>query len=108
MVCRDGADENFEGLPSPVCVGICDRRIFDDCKEREACRVQQQKAVCVDPCKEQKCDESEVCEVAPRGELLRESVLTEAEPYCLACDNERTKFACDKKTQCKWSPGDEA
>merc|ERR1712039_1121731 len=91
-----------------VCVGICDRRIFDDCHPREACRVQHQKAVCIDPCDEKSCDQSEVCEVAPRGEEWQSVLLEEAEPYCLACGKQKTKFACDKKTQCKWSASDEA
>jgi len=33
-ICRDGMDEHFEGIPNPICVDICDRRIFDDCKEK--------------------------------------------------------------------------
>lgn len=110
MVCRDGNSDNFLGLSSPICVHICDRRIFDNCKEKEACRVREHKAVCEDPCKTQKCDKTRVCEVAPRGKRLPKTHedLEEAAAFCLACDDAKTKFACDKLRQCQWSPGDEA
>jgi len=108
MVCRDGTDKNFEGLPNPVCVGICDHRIFDDCKELEACHVVDQKAVCLDPCDKKVCGSGEVCEVAKRGAHWRGRVLPDAEAYCLACDSAKSKFTCDKLKQCEWRKGDEA
>merc|ERR1719409_963535 len=90
MVCRDGTAENFIGRPNPLCVDICDRRIFDKCDLKEACRVKNQFSkkkstpYCIDPCDEQHCHEDEVCEVAPRdGEK-------EADPYCLACSDAKT------------------
>jgi photosystem II stability/assembly factor-like uncharacterized protein len=109
VICRDGTHENFHGLPNPICVFICDRRIFDNCKGKEACRVKHGKAVCVDPCSEQACDgEGEVCEVYPRNAILHDVKLDDAEAYCLACGDSRTKFACDKLRQCIWSTGAEA
>mmetsp|Transcript_22323 Transcript_22323/g.41555 ORF Transcript_22323/g.41555 Transcript_22323/m.41555 type:complete len:571 (-) Transcript_22323:40-1752(-) len=108
LVCRDGTNENFEGIPNPVCVGICDRRIFDDCTTDEACVVKTEKAVCVDPCKDQECDNGEVCEVAKRGSEFKDRVVETAEAYCLACGDSKTKFACDKLVQCAWSAEAEA
>jgi len=106
--CRDGFDDNFEGMVNPICVGICDRRIFDECNAKEACKVKKHKAFCVDPCNEQHCKHGEVCEVAPRDEKFHDVLLHEAKAYCLACDDAKTKFACDKLRQCEWSPADEA
>jgi len=109
MVCRDGTFENFHGIPNPSCVFICDRRIFDECKTKEACRVKSAKSVCIDPCEEQACNgEGEVCEVYARDAELHGVLLEDAEAYCLACGDSRTKFACDKLRQCVWSTGAEA
>jgi len=109
LLCRDGTSKNFEGLPNPMCVNICDRRIFDDCSGKQACRVKQAKATCVNPCQEQACNgDGEVCEVSARGMEMRGQVLEDAEAYCLACGDSRTKFACDTLRQCIWSPGAEA
>jgi len=102
MICRDGTSENFEGLPSPMCVNICDRRIFDDCKNKEKCHVHEGSAVCVDPCDHQVCQDGEVCEVEARTEQR-----TVANAYCLSCGKAQTKFRCDKLRQCKWDGGDE-
>jgi len=109
MVCRDGTNDNFHGLPNPVCVFICDHKIFDKCKQKEACRARQGESVCIDPCEEQSCDgEGEVCEVYARGSDLHGVALEDSQAYCLACGDSRTKFACDKLRQCTWSTGDEA
>lgn len=109
VVCRDGTHENFEGLPNPICVFICDRRIFDKCKTKEACRVKAGKAHCIDPCDEEACTgEGEVCEVYERDAELRGKTLEDAEAYCLACGDSRTKFACDKLRQCSWATAAEA
>lgn len=109
VICRDGTHNNFHGLPNPICVYICDRRIFDDCKDKEACRVRDGVAHCIDPCVEEACDgEGEVCEVYARNSEVRAVVLTDAEAYCLACSDSRTKFACDRLRQCRWSTGAEA
>jgi len=109
-VCRDGTDKNFEGSSSPVCVDLCDRRIFSDCKHKEACRVKDHEAVCVDPCQEQDCGKGEVCETAERDGHLpgKTDLLKEATPFCLACLDSKTKFACDKLQQCEWHAGQEA
>lgn len=107
-VCRDGTTKNFHGLPNPVCVFLCDRKIFDECKTKEACRVKEGKAVCVDPCVEVTCHSGEVCEVYARGTMFKGGVLDDSKAYCLACDDSRTKFACDKLRQCVWSTGAEA
>lgn len=109
VICRDGTKKNFHGLPNPICVGICDRRIFDKCEVKEACRVDSGRAKCIDPCAEQACTgEGEVCEVYSRGAELHDTALADAEAYCLSCGDSRTKFACDKLRQCTWSTGDEA
>jgi hypothetical protein len=109
MICRDGRHNNFHGMPNPQCVDICDRRIFDNCKEKQACRTRKGDAVCIDPCEEQACNgDGEVCEVQSRGSELRAIILEDAEAYCLACGDSRTKFACDKLRQCIWSTGAEA
>lgn len=107
-VCRDGTTTNFHGLPNPVCVFLCDRKIFDECKSKEACRVKDGKAVCVDPCGELACGNGEVCEVYARGNVLHSVVLDDSEAYCLACGDSRTKFACDKLVQCTWGTTEEA
>merc|ERR1711963_623808 len=106
-VCRDGTYKNFMGLPSPVCVSICDRRIFDTCTKHEACRVQHQKAVCVDPCDEKSCNEGEVCEVHASDEVVKGKTYKEATPYCLACGDKKTSMQCGTLRQCKWSTDDE-
>eukprot|EP00928_Gymnodinium_smaydae_P024619 TRINITY_DN1986_c0_g4_i2.p1 TRINITY_DN1986_c0_g4~~TRINITY_DN1986_c0_g4_i2.p1 ORF type:complete len:550 (+),score=124.98 TRINITY_DN1986_c0_g4_i2:96-1745(+) len=106
-VCRDGRSAEFKGQAQPMCVGLCDKRIFDKCKEKQACRVVKSKAICVDPCEEKKCDDGYVCEVAPRGSTRHQKVLQEAYPYCLACKNAKTKAACDVLRQCDWSGGNE-
>eukprot|EP00927_Polykrikos_kofoidii_P085919 TRINITY_DN9476_c0_g1_i1.p1 TRINITY_DN9476_c0_g1~~TRINITY_DN9476_c0_g1_i1.p1 ORF type:complete len:570 (+),score=84.02 TRINITY_DN9476_c0_g1_i1:111-1820(+) len=108
QTCRDGTMEQFKGAPEPSCVDNCDRRIFDKCDEKEACRVQGQGQVCVDPCITKICDEGYVCEVAPRGKVWKDKQLDVAEAYCLACDASKTKYACDMLKQCTWSGGDEA
>jgi len=108
MVCRDGTSHNYHGLPNPLCVYICDRKIFDECKSKEACRVKSGEAVCVDPCDELGCSNGEVCEVYPRGSELHTFILEDSEAYCLACGDSKTKFACDKLRQCIWSTGGEA
>mmetsp|Transcript_47679 Transcript_47679/g.103693 ORF Transcript_47679/g.103693 Transcript_47679/m.103693 type:complete len:530 (-) Transcript_47679:73-1662(-) len=110
-VCRDGSHKHFEGQPNPICVDICDRRIFEDCNAKQVCHYETDgtaKAVCIDPCAEKSCDEGEVCEVAPRGAQRQRRVIGEAEAYCLACNHSMTKYACDKLLQCEWSPDDEA
>lgn len=107
MVCRDGTHENFMGLPNPICVGLCDRRIFDECESKEACRVRNKEATCIDPCKDLKCDGGQVCEIEARGNEFHGEVLTEAAPYCLTCLDSETKFACVKFADCDWSPEDE-
>jgi len=107
-VCRDGMHEHFEGLDSPVCVGICDHRIFDDCSKHEACRVQDQKATCVDPCETERCGQGEVCEVAKRHEVWHGELLSDARAYCLACDSAKSKYTCGKLKQCNWRKKDEA
>merc|ERR1719379_1025361 len=106
-VCRDGMENNFQGLSQPVCVGICDHRIFDECVHKEACHVHMGKATCIDPCHHQECMKGEVCEVAPRGEEFQSEILSDAQAYCLACDDSKTKFACDKLKQCTWDPSGE-
>lgn len=107
-VCMDGTQKNFKGLTAPVCVGICDRRIFDDCSVKEVCVVRNESARCVDPCKHQECKAQEVCEVAPRGEDFRGEHLSAAKAYCLSCSDAKTKRSCGLLRQCKWSTGDEA
>mmetsp|Transcript_73543 Transcript_73543/g.116024 ORF Transcript_73543/g.116024 Transcript_73543/m.116024 type:complete len:588 (+) Transcript_73543:83-1846(+) len=116
VVCRDGTYHAFRGLPNPMCVGICDRRIFDKCSTKEACRVKasdapdaRAEAQCVNPCAEKACNgDGEVCEVYERGSDLKDIVLSDAEAYCLACGDSKTKFACDKLRQCTWSAKKEA
>ncbi|CAJ1396527.1 unnamed protein product [Effrenium voratum] len=107
-VCRDGTEENFEGLTRPLCVGICDRRIFDECKPKEDCRVQDDKPTCVDPCDDKECEADQVCEAAPRDEVFRGEMLKSAEAYCLSCSHAQTKASCGQLRQCAWSTGDEA
>eukprot|EP00931_Biecheleriopsis_adriatica_P082605 TRINITY_DN56069_c0_g1_i1.p1 TRINITY_DN56069_c0_g1~~TRINITY_DN56069_c0_g1_i1.p1 ORF type:complete len:342 (+),score=70.00 TRINITY_DN56069_c0_g1_i1:168-1193(+) len=107
-VCRDGTQENFEGSPKPVCVGVCDRRIFDSCNPKEACVVQDDKPTCIDPCKDQECAKEQVCEVAPRDELFHKELLDVATAYCLSCSDAKTKMSCGLLKQCKWSVGAEA
>lgn len=107
-ICRDGTAAAFEGMPEPKCVNICDRRIFDDCDTKELCEVRDQVATCVDPCETHSCDEGFVCEVAPRDGNYKGRVLPEAQPYCLACANSKTKYACDALRECEWSHAEEA
>ncbi|CAE8631245.1 unnamed protein product [Polarella glacialis] len=73
--CRDGSMENFEGMPEPLCVTICDRRIFDECDSKEACIVNEEKPNCIDPCEDKQCGRGEVCEVAPRDEAYNGKVM---------------------------------
>lgn len=105
-VCRD----DLEGLIKPLCLDICDRRIFDECARDEACTVKEGKQVCVNPCVTNDCGPGQVCEVAKRGELVRDKYgkiiegqdVATAEAYCLACSDRKTKFACDQLDQCAW------
>lgn len=110
LVCKDGSAKHFEGRSNPVCVNMCDRRIFDECGDKEACVIQDRKAVCRDPCEGFECGKKEVCEVAPRHGTLPHThdVLDKGTAFCLACDDAQTKFACDKLKQCTWSAGHEA
>eukprot|EP00933_Yihiella_yeosuensis_P026828 TRINITY_DN20842_c0_g1_i1.p1 TRINITY_DN20842_c0_g1~~TRINITY_DN20842_c0_g1_i1.p1 ORF type:complete len:509 (+),score=64.47 TRINITY_DN20842_c0_g1_i1:3-1529(+) len=107
-VCRDGTQENFRGIPEPVCVGVCDRKIFDKCKEKEMCEVQEEKPVCVDPCETQECDKGYVCEVAARDAEYQGKVLDNAKSYCLSCSNAQTKITCAELRACRWSGSQEA
>lgn len=109
-VCRDGTHKEFPGLASPICVNICDRRIFDKCGKKEACRVKNKKPTCIDPCDEEDCGKGEVCEVAHRGghRPKKKERLDEAVSFCLACDDAKTKFACDKLASCTWKASKEA
>jgi len=107
-VCRDGTQENFAGSPTPVCVGVCDRRIFDDCAQKEACVVQSNEPHCIDPCIHQECGASKVCEVAPRDEEFHGEQLSTAKAYCLSCNDAKTKMQCGLLRQCRWSTGAEA
>ncbi|CAE7352207.1 unnamed protein product [Symbiodinium sp. CCMP2592] len=108
--CRDGTQKNFEGATNPVCVGICDRRIYDKCGPKEDCRVKHGKQTCVDPCNDKDCDKDQVCEVAPRDEVFPRTgeMLQSATAYCLSCDDAKTKASCGRLRQCHWSTGDEA
>jgi len=110
MVCCDGSQKNFEGMANPICANICDHRIFDKCKAKEACVVRNHTATCHDPCEDQKCGKGEVCEVAERNGYLpkNHTPLQDATAFCLACLDSQTKFACDKLLQCIWSAGKEA
>ena len=107
-VCRDGTQEHFEGATMPVCVGICDRRIFDQCHAKEDCKVKDGKPTCVDPCDDKECEKEQVCEVAPRDEEFRGERLSSATAYCLSCSHAQTKASCAKLRQCKWSTDSEA
>ncbi|CAK9059216.1 Kynurenine 3-monooxygenase [Durusdinium trenchii] len=107
-VCRDGTSEHFEGATRPVCVGICDRRIFDDCGAKEDCKVQHGKPTCVDPCDDKDCEKEQVCEVAPRDQVFRKKMLHSATAYCLSCSVAQTKASCGELRQCQWSTKDEA
>lgn len=111
VICRDGTKDNFEGMPKPICVSVCDRRYFDECDRKEACRVKENKPVCIDPCDSFRCDSGNVCEVMPRGGYLpsdKAKQLESATAFCLSCGGSQTKFACDVLRQCTWSPGEEA
>jgi len=102
-LCRDGSNEHFIGIPRPLCVGLCDRRIFNDCTDKEACRVQGRGAECYDPCHEQVCHRGEVCQVLSRHEIGPDGLPLEAAmAQCLACSDSMTKFACDPLRQCTW------